>query len=108
MAGHVYDFILADGQKLGDLTVDQVTEQMIGAVLDALRTTGGTAKAKSLAVQEQIRQPAVGRQRKAEGRGDNHPGPQCLRGVVVSRSRRDATQQYATTSRNRRVSCCSI
>jgi integrase len=58
LATHVYDFELADGQKLGDLRVDLVTEQMIGAVLERLRTSpAGQGKAKSLALQEQIRSP---------------------------------------------------
>jgi integrase len=59
LATHVYDFELADGQKLGDLRVDLVTEQMIGAVLEGLRAApaGGQGKAKSLALQEQIRSP---------------------------------------------------
>jgi integrase len=59
LATHVYDFELAHGQKLGDLRVDLVTEQMIGAVLERLRAApaSGPGKAKSLALQEQIRSP---------------------------------------------------
>lgn len=57
LASHVYDFALPDGRRLGDLPVDQVTEPMIGAVLDRLRTSDGTHEGKSLAVQEQIRSP---------------------------------------------------
>jgi hypothetical protein len=44
LARYVYDFPLADGRKLGDLRVDQVTEQMIGAVLDQIRTPATTAR----------------------------------------------------------------
>lgn len=59
LATHVYGCPLPDGRKLGDLPVDQVTEPMIGALLDRLRTASadGTVRAKSLAVQEQIRSP---------------------------------------------------
>jgi integrase len=59
LATHVYDFALPDGRLLGDVPVDQVTEPMIGAVLDKIRTASadGTMPPKSLAVQEQIRSP---------------------------------------------------
>lgn len=59
LEGYVFDFTLADGRTLGDLPVDQVTEQMIGAVLDRARSTSedGVRKAKSLAIQEHIRCP---------------------------------------------------
>ena len=59
LATHVYEFPLPDGGGvLGDLPVDQVTERMIGAVLERVRAAGpdGTG-GKSLAVQEQIRSP---------------------------------------------------
>lgn len=54
---YVYDYVLSDGRKLGDLPVDQVTEQMIGGVLDEVRTTRDSSRAKSVAVQEHIRCP---------------------------------------------------
>ena len=59
LATYVYGFALPDGQQLGDVPVNRVTEQMIGAVLDAIRSTGPdrARKPKSLAVQEQIRSP---------------------------------------------------
>jgi integrase len=58
LTGYVYDFLLPDGRALGDLPIDQVTEQMIGAVLDRARTAGADGrKAKSLATQDQIRSP---------------------------------------------------
>jgi len=59
LEGYVYGFALPDGRKLGDLPVDQVTEQMIGAVLDRARSSSedGTRKGKSLAIQEHIRSP---------------------------------------------------
>jgi hypothetical protein len=59
LATHVYDFDLPDGRRLGDVTVDQVTEPMIGAVLDRLRTArkDQANRPRSLAVQEQIRSP---------------------------------------------------
>lgn len=43
-----------DGRVVGDLTVDQITEQMLGEILDATRT--GT-NARSITVREQIRCP---------------------------------------------------
>ena len=56
----VYDFPLADGRKLGDLPVDQVTAQQIGAVLDIIRARQADGSpGKSLAVQYQIRSPLV-------------------------------------------------
>ncbi len=58
LAAHLYNFTLADGRKLGDLRVDQVTEEMIGAVLEHVRRApGGYGNGKSLALQEQIRSP---------------------------------------------------
>jgi integrase len=58
LQSYVYDFALADGRRLGDLTVDQITEPMIGAVLDQVRTAGADGtRPRSLAVQEQIRSP---------------------------------------------------
>jgi len=59
LKGYVYDFALPDGRTLGDLPVDRVTEQMIGAVLDRARSASadGARKPKSLATQEQIRSP---------------------------------------------------
>jgi integrase len=59
LARYVYDFVLPDGRRLGDLPVDQVTERMIGAVLDLIRTASadGRVPARSLAIQEQIRSP---------------------------------------------------
>src|SRR5262245_22755030 len=57
LEGYVYDFVLADSRILGDLPIDQVTGQMIGAVLDRARTAGPDGKSKSLAIQEQIRCP---------------------------------------------------
>jgi hypothetical protein len=59
LARYVYDFVLPDGQRLGDLPVDQVTECMIGGVLDLIRTASadGSVPARSLAIQEQIRSP---------------------------------------------------
>ncbi len=57
LASHVYNFILPDGRRLGDLPVNHVTEPMIGAVLDRLRTASADGKPRSLAVQEQIRSP---------------------------------------------------
>jgi integrase len=59
LARYVYDFVLPDGRRLGDLPVDQVTERMIGAVLDLVRTASadGSVPARSPAIQEQIRSP---------------------------------------------------
>jgi hypothetical protein len=58
LSGYVYDFQLVDGRTLGDLPLDQITETMIGAVLDRARTAGaGGKKGKSLATQDQIRSP---------------------------------------------------
>jgi hypothetical protein len=57
MPARVYNFALPDGRFPGDVPVDQVTEPMIGAVLDKVRSASkdGTVRPKSLAVQEQIR-----------------------------------------------------
>ncbi len=76
LKSHVYDFALPDGRALGDLRIDQVTEQMIGAVLDYLRTTttDGAFTARSLAVQEQIRSP-LKRFYRAMIRKHGLPGP---------------------------------
>ena len=58
LSGYVYDFQLPDGRKLGDLPLDQITETMIGSVLDRARTAGADGrKGKSLATQDQIRSP---------------------------------------------------
>lgn len=51
----VFDYALqGDGRQLGDLRVDEVTERMLGELLDSIRTGAG---ARSMAVREQIRCP---------------------------------------------------
>jgi integrase len=51
----VFDYVLEGGGRiLGDLRVDEITERMLGELLDATRTGAG---ARSMAVREQIRCP---------------------------------------------------
>ena len=49
---HVLPFTLKDGRVLGDLSLDQVTEPLLGEVLDALRR-----QRRSASAQDQVRSP---------------------------------------------------
>lgn len=52
---HVYPFLLADGRALGDLPVNHITREMIGAVIRHVRELG-----RSMAIVEGIRNPLRG------------------------------------------------
>lgn len=58
LAKHVYGFALPDGRTLGDVPVNEVTSQMLGAVLDWMRAKGDNGSPRtSMALREHMRCP---------------------------------------------------
>src|SRR5262249_4031179 len=51
----LYPHVLGDGQTLGDLAVNDVTREMLGSVIEAIKRAG-----KSLAIVEGVRNPVKG------------------------------------------------
>src|SRR5262249_55899458 len=51
----LYPHVLADGRTLGDLSVNEVTREMLGSVIETIKRAG-----KSMAIVEGVRNPVKG------------------------------------------------
>lgn len=96
LAREVYDVVLPPafaglaGRKLGDLTVDLVTERMLGTVLEAVTRSG-----RSMAVREQIRCP-LRRYFTWLIRHEGFPGPNPTLGLKDYMGRQETRRERRT------------